>query len=82
LGVGARRLATAAQLMQLFGLSPAEARLLRALVQGTTLDDYARECDVRLTTLKTQLKSLFAKTGTHRQADLVRLVMDVPAVRT
>lgn len=79
--LGTRRLATARQLMQLFDLTPAEARLLRALAQGATLDDYARECDIRVTTVKTQLKSLFAKTGTCRQADLVRRVMDIPAVR-
>lgn len=79
--LGTRRQATARQLMQLFGLTPAEARLLRALTQGTTLDDYASECDLRVTTVKTQLKSLFAKTGTCRQAALVRLIMDIPAVR-
>lgn len=80
--LGARRLPTAGQLVQLFGLSPAEARLLRALAQGATLEEYARECDVRTTTVKSQLQSLFSKTGTRRQADLVRLVMDIPAVRS
>ena len=79
--LGARRLATARQLMQLFDLTPAEARLLRALAQGATLDDYARECELSTSTVKTQLRSLFAKTGTSRQADLVRRVMDIPAVR-
>jgi DNA-binding CsgD family transcriptional regulator len=79
--IGARRLATVGQLMELFGLSPAEARLLRALAQGETLDAYARECDLRMSTVKTQLHSLFVKTGTHRQTELVRLVMDVPVVR-
>ncbi len=80
--LGARRLPTAGQLMQLFGLSPAESRLLRALAQGTVLEDYARDCDLRLSTVKTQLQSLFAKTGTRRQTDLIRSVVDIPAVRT
>lgn len=80
--LGLRRLATAAQLMQLFGLTPAEARLLRALGRGETLEDYSRDCDLRLSTVKTQLNSVFSKTGTHRQVDLVRLLLDIPVIRT
>lgn len=76
-----RRIATAWQLMQLFGLSPAEARLARALTLGESLETYARENDLRLPTVKTQLRSIFAKTGTNRQAALVRLVIGIPAVR-
>jgi DNA-binding CsgD family transcriptional regulator len=77
-----RRLATAAQLMALFGLTPAEARLARALAQGMTLDDYAKDCGLRRPTVKTQLMGVFAKTGTKRQVDLVRLIMDIPAIRS
>lgn len=76
------RVASAGQLVELFGLSPAEARLLRALAQGAALESYAQECGVRLSTLKTQLKALFAKTGTHRQAELVRLALKIPAIRS
>ena len=76
-----RRTATARQLVELFGLSSAEARLARALTLGESLEVYARGNDVRLTTVKTQLRSIFAKTGTDRQAALVRLVIGIPAVR-
>ena len=76
-----RRIATARQLVELFGLSPAEARLGRALTLGESLEVYARENDVRLSTLKTQLRSIFAKTGTDRQSAIVRLIIGIPAVR-
>lgn len=76
-----RRLATASQLMQLFGLSAAEARLARALSAGETLEIYALENDLKLPTIKSQLRSVFKKTGTNRQAALVRLIVGIPAVR-
>lgn len=76
-----RRIATARQLVELFGLSSAEARLARALTLGESLEVYARENDVRLSTLKTQLRSIFAKTGTDRQSAIVRLIIGIPAVR-
>lgn len=79
--LGRRRVATAQQLIDLFGLTPAEARLARALVAGATLETYARENDVKLPTVKKQLREVFAKTGVDRQAALVRTIGSVPAVR-
>ncbi len=76
-----QRMATARQLMQLFGLSAAEARLARALSAGETLECYTRETGLKLPTVKTQLRSVFEKTGTDRQAALVRLIAGIPAVR-
>jgi DNA-binding CsgD family transcriptional regulator len=76
-----RRTATARQLMELFGLSAAEARLARALCNGDSLDEYAQTQGVRLPTVRTQLRSIFVKTATERQAALVRLIAGIPAVR-
>jgi len=76
-----RRMATAQQLMQLFGLTAAEARLVRALASGKTLEGYALENDLKVPTVKSQLRSVFEKTQTGRQAELVRLVTGIPAVR-
>jgi len=76
-----RRMATAQQLMQLFGLTAAEARLARALAAGDTLDAYAAESDLKLPTVKSQLHAVFEKTGADRQAALVRLIAGIPAVR-
>lgn len=58
----------------LFDLTPAEARLAKALASGATLATTAASFGVSPQTLKTQLKSVFEKTGVSRQADLVRLL--------
>jgi DNA-binding CsgD family transcriptional regulator len=59
----------------LFGLTPAEAALTRLLAQGLTLQQAAAHLKLRPATLRTRLKTIFEKTGTHRQADLVRLAL-------
>jgi len=64
-----------------FGLSRAEARLARAICHGDSVENYARDHDLRLPTVRTQLSSVFNKTGTDRQAELVRLVAGIPVVR-
>lgn len=77
----ARRVATAQQLMHLFGLSAAEARLARALAHGETLEYYVAAQGIHIATARCQLRSAFAKTATGRQAELVRLVLGVPPIR-
>lgn len=58
-----------------FGLSAAEGRLLSLLVSGATLRQAAEVIGVSYSTVQSQLKSSFAKTGTHRQAELIALAM-------
>jgi DNA-binding CsgD family transcriptional regulator/PAS domain-containing protein len=62
-------------LRSLFGLTPAEAVLTRLVAQGVTLEEAAARLGLRLETLRTRLKTIFEKTDTHRQVDLVRLVL-------
>lgn len=76
-----RRVATAQQLMDFFGLSRAEARLARAICHGDSVEEYARDNDVGLPTVRTQLSAIFHKTATTRQATLVRLIAGIPVVR-
>lgn len=76
-----RRIATARQLMDFFGLSGAEARLARAICHGDSVEEYAHDQGLRLPTVRTQLSSIFNKTGTQRQAALVRLIAGIPVVR-
>ena len=57
-----------------FGLSPAETRLLRALVEGRPLKKAAGELGIAVNTAHTQLCNIFRKTHTHRQIDLLNLV--------
>jgi DNA-binding CsgD family transcriptional regulator len=69
------------RLAELFGLTPAEACLAVALAGGKRLEDVAEERGVRMPTLRTQLRAILDKTGTRRQADLMRLIVGLPAVR-
>lgn len=59
----------------LFRLTPAELRIADRLVGGETLPDIAAALNITITTLRTQLKSMFAKTQTHRQTELVALLV-------
>jgi DNA-binding CsgD family transcriptional regulator len=59
-----------------FHLSPAETRLWAALTAGRRLIDIAEESGVSVNTVRVQLRTLFLKTGVHRQADLLRLALD------
>ena len=76
-----RRVATVQQLMSLFGFTPAEARLAKAIGIGETLEVYAENNGLKVSTVRYQLKSVFAKTGAGRQSDLVRLISGIPAMR-
>lgn len=60
-----------------FGLTNAEARLLKALTSGERLADYAARTGVSPTTAKSHLRALFSKTGERRQVDLVRNVLSL-----
>lgn len=62
-----------------FGISPAECRVLMMLTQGMTVREAAGTLGISEPTAKTHLQKLFQKTGTDRQADLMRLVMSALA---
>jgi DNA-binding CsgD family transcriptional regulator len=64
---------------RLFQLTEAEAELAVALCSGKTLDAAAVERGTSIHTTRSQLKSIFNKTGTKRQADLVSLLLASPA---
>jgi len=61
-------------LADLFSLTQTESIIVHALVNGQTLREYAESNSVSRNTVRTHLKSVFMKTRTHRQADLVKLV--------
>jgi DNA-binding CsgD family transcriptional regulator len=76
----ARRPPASAALISLYKLTPAEARLLEALLQGERLAEYSGRTGISTNTANTQLKQIFAKTGTNRQADLTRQAFSDPIV--
>tara|TARA_B110000503_G_scaffold15916_1_gene22544 strand:- start:69 stop:1241 length:1173 start_codon:yes stop_codon:yes gene_type:complete len=59
----------------LFELTPAEANLATLLARGLSLAQVSVAQNVSQHTARAQLKSIFAKTGVSRQAELVRLVL-------
>lgn len=60
-------------LKALYGLTRKETALVNGLLQGLSLDEYCAANFVSANTARTHLKSVYLKTGTHRQAELVRL---------
>jgi len=58
-------------------VTPAEARLALALLHDKSLKQYADENDISIHTARAQMQSLLSKTGTNRQAALVRLLTNV-----
>lgn len=68
--------ASAARLREAFGLTEAEAAVAALLVAETAgLRAIAGQLGVALSTVRTHLRHIFEKTGTHRQVDLVALLM-------
>ncbi|MBS0474222.1 MAG: helix-turn-helix transcriptional regulator [Proteobacteria bacterium] len=61
-------------LRDLLGLTAAEARLAAMLAHGHTLVEAARRLGIAHNTAKVQLRAVFAKTGVHRQSQLVALL--------
>jgi PAS domain-containing protein/DNA-binding CsgD family transcriptional regulator len=63
------------KLMEAFGFTPAEARLVAQLVTGQALPDIAKCLGISFETARTHLARARAKTDTASQLDLVRLVL-------
>jgi len=58
-----------------FDLTPAEARLAKQLARGLELKEAAHKIGVSYETARSYLKSILAKTGTHRQHELLTLLL-------
>ncbi|MEZ5738385.1 MAG: helix-turn-helix transcriptional regulator [Burkholderiaceae bacterium] len=61
-----------------FDLTPAEAQVSVLLAEGLSPDDIARHRHVSPHTVRTQLRMVHGKVGITRQADLVRLIQEMP----
>ena len=62
-------------LQVIYDLAPREANLVALLVQGMELKEAAGQLGIQETSARTYLKDVFSKTATHRQAELVSVVM-------
>lgn len=59
-----------------WGLSPQEVRVTLHLIDGGTVATAAEQFGVAESTIRTHLKSVFAKTGLNRQAQLATLLQN------
>ncbi len=82
LGLRRSRCPSVEALRGVFGLTQREADLAQAIGEGKTLKEFAAEQEVGLETARSHLHAVFAKTDTHRQAELVRLLAGLPSTVT
>jgi DNA-binding CsgD family transcriptional regulator len=68
----------AAVLRALYGLTPTESRLADLLLQGFEVREAADHLRTTLETARFHLKRVLAKTGAHRQTELMRLMLSLP----
>jgi DNA-binding NarL/FixJ family response regulator len=54
---------------------PSEARVVKGLVDGNSVESASAAAGVSVSTARTYLKSIYQKTGVTRQAELVRLAL-------
>ncbi len=66
-------------LRDLYGLTPAEMRLATLLTTGIGLPEACEQLQIGRETSRTQLKSVFIKTGTNSQAQLSHLLTQLSA---
>nr|WP_294815375.1 helix-turn-helix transcriptional regulator [uncultured Sphingomonas sp.] len=77
-GVGEGPVLEIDRLAQWFGLTPTEARVVGALVDGQTPQDYAANNGVSVNAVRFHLKHIFHKTETKSQAQLVARIAQMP----
>ena len=65
---------TRADLQALFGLTAAEARVALLLSEGRVVKQIACEQNVAISTVRSQVRAILAKTRTSRQGELIRLL--------
>lgn len=66
-----------AQLRTTFGLTVAETKIALSLVSGLTLKQAAEKSAIRINTARWYLDEIFRKTKTHRQSQLVALLVNL-----
>ncbi len=67
------------RIARLYGLSRAKSRVAALLAGGYRLEQVAETLDIAYETVRKHLKQIFGKTGTYRQAELVRMLVTGPA---
>lgn len=65
-------------LVSVYNLTPSEAQVAISLANGHSIDQIARKSNHSSHTIRSQLKSVFRKTGVSRQSELIKLLLTGP----
>ena len=68
------------QLQEKFGLTPAEANFATEIAKGDGIQAAADRLSISRATARTHLSRIFDKTGTQRQAELVRVLLSIKSI--
>ena len=69
---------SADSLSSVYGLTPSEAQVSISLVNGHNIEQIAKASNHSTHTIRSQLKSVFRKTGVARQSELIKLLLSGP----
>jgi DNA-binding CsgD family transcriptional regulator len=78
--ISASHLADVTLIRGLFDLTRAEALVARAIGEGLSADQIAGRQGLSRETVRTQIKAVLAKTGTHRQSEVAALIAGLPTL--
>ena len=67
-------------LRNIYGLTPAEISMAERLMKGDTPTQAAGALNIKISTARWHLSSLFQKTDTGRQSELVRRLLSLPNI--
>ena len=65
-------------LASVYGLTPSEAQVSISLANGHSIEEIATTSNHSSHTIRSQLKSVFRKTGVSRQSELIKLLLTGP----
>jgi len=65
-------------LIETYGLTAAEAWVAISVANGLSMEELAEQSGTSINTARSQLRSIFRKTNTSRQAELVKLLLTGP----
>lgn len=74
------RIPSAETIQGLYDLTPAEAKVARALAAGSNVPDAATQLSVSPETVRTHVKAILAKSGLSRQADFVAAIASIRSI--
>jgi len=66
---------------QAFGLTQAEADIIKLIVEGKSVQDVANARESKLTTVRAQIRAIYAKTATRNQAEFIRMAIGLTTMQ-